>query len=261
MRIYGLTLEGSDDVADGTGIDVPKLGRLSARGLGKATIAVVMFSGIDPIIYKPIFRELRQLGHKTMARVVDSFAMKDYSVRAYRNRYQDVVKKLDDLIDIYECGNELSGNWLGEHSVEKTREALKVCARTNKPRAITLFFDNSIPQYMGDWAKTYPLAAEYVFASDYVASYLDTMTPISTVISQLAKIYPTSLVGIGEYGMNIASGADVATDEQRAAMVTLFEGRKLVDPRDIGGGFYWSAYKDLLCDDSKLLPVFKRLWG
>jgi hypothetical protein len=46
-----------------------------------------------------------------MGEIVDSFYMKRYTVPECLNRTKDYVDTLGDVVDIWEVGNEINGDW------------------------------------------------------------------------------------------------------------------------------------------------------
>lgn len=61
-----------------------------------------------------------------MGEIVDSFFMKCYTVPEYRDRTKDYVDALGDVVDIWEVGNEINGDWtFGSTSKCKPRVGVK----------------------------------------------------------------------------------------------------------------------------------------
>lgn len=61
-----------------------------------------------------------------MGELLDSFYVADYSVAQYRARACEYRATLGHLVDLWEIGNEVNGEWLGEAVIDKLAAATEV---------------------------------------------------------------------------------------------------------------------------------------
>jgi hypothetical protein len=268
MRWYTVNLQGIDETEDGTGIDPTKLADFlqgPAKKWGRTLmVGVCVYKDIDPLVYRPIYQQIRFYGHRTFARICDSATMKEYSVREYERLYQKHLEVNGRDIDVVECANEVSGSrpetrkdkhgkvveipnqWPGPDAAEKMNRALKVCLNANKPRVVTLFWNNDDPGYVWEWCKAHPFSAEVVLMSDYRLQAPAPWSGLTGIKQQMRARFPKALIGFGEYGCEGGDGVDRATADTRLSMLHEFETCAPIDANDIQGGFFWDGYKWLV---------------
>jgi hypothetical protein len=63
---------------------------------------------------------------RVMGELLDSLFMPSYSVEQYRARACEYRAELGHLVDVWEVGNEINGEWLGSSATEKMMTAIEV---------------------------------------------------------------------------------------------------------------------------------------
>jgi hypothetical protein len=77
-----------------------------------------------------------------MGEIVDSFYMKCYTVPEYLNRTKDYVDTLGDVVDIWEVGNEINGDWtFGSTRKCKPRASVKSTPATDVASKMVAAYD------------------------------------------------------------------------------------------------------------------------
>jgi hypothetical protein len=129
--VFGVTLTdpwsatGSSRVAD----------ELRALEGSRPPLARVVFdSGVDRVrpaydIDSSAYAEpLRAIGAsaRVMGELLDSFFMPQYSIAEFRARACEYRAELGHLVDVWEIGNEVNGEWLGADVAEKLAAAIDV---------------------------------------------------------------------------------------------------------------------------------------
>lgn len=194
-----------------------------------------------------------------MGEILDSYYMKEYTQATFSSRVDEYLNTLGPKVDIWEVGNEINGEWLGDkaQTVAKMYAAYsKVKARKYKA-ALTLYYNPNC------WAKkanemfTWSAAniptdmkqnLDYVFISYYeddCNGYRPTLAQWEQVFSQLGQMFPNSKIGFGEIG---------TTDPaKKANMVKRYYRMNISHPRFVGGYFWWYYRQDAT-------PRTKALW-
>lgn len=271
-RIYGLTFEGTDDyVENGTGLDIEKL-RHFLEGTAHnwklpLTIRLVGFHKVPASAYLDAAKLIKRAGHRVMFEACDSEDMRHYTPESYRSLQQKAVETLGSVVDIFEVANEVSGSrgdkkWPGPDAAKKMKAGLSVGLQNNKKRAVTLYMNNDDPRYHIEWCLKNQFTAEYVFISDYPQSTPDARPlGFGSIMNGLAGMFPKAAIGIGEYGGENADGDDELSPEQRVEMLVHFETRPRYFPNDVGGGFWWDAYKWLVSAPSPdITEALRKCW-
>jgi hypothetical protein len=239
------------------------------RLLNRPTIRVV-FDAVGPSCYRSGVRALDQYGY-TMGELVDSSAMKRYTLGQIRERARAYVSALGRDVDLWEIGNEVNGEWLSavacpsSHEcaaqandvVSKVSAMYDTVAAAGMPTALTLTYQppkTVTPGYeMIPWERTYIPAAmhrglRYVLISYYEtdnAGIRPSPAQWSTIFWQLAADFPNAQVGFGEIGL-----AKPITRSRLARARGIFSYyQSLVPngvPRFTRAGFWWNAAEDLV---------------
>ncbi len=121
----------------------------------------------------------------------------------------NMLSHLVTKIDIWEIGNEVNGEWLGDSVSEKIESAFNIVNSLGKISALTLYYNkdcfdkpenemflwtlNNIPQNMRD-------SLNYVFVSYYDDDCNGLQPDWQTVFDSLHSVFPNSKLGIGECG-------------------------------------------------------------
>jgi hypothetical protein len=134
LRVFGVTV---DDpwVADSPGCALNgRLDGLVAAGGRKPTARVVFDEGIDQVFSSGGLDASEYVGlvqniapHATvMGELLDSLFVGDYTLDQYRARACEYRATLGHLVDVWEIGNEVNGEWLGSDVVDKLAAAAGV---------------------------------------------------------------------------------------------------------------------------------------
>src|SRR6267378_5828765 len=130
--IYGVTL---DDVSN-SAAQVNSLSRLARA----PTARIVFDKGVSPSYYLKPVQQLRGVAY-IMGELADSSYMKKYTVSQITTLAQNYTKTLGNLVDIWEIGNEVNGNWLGSNTLEKIEAMYDVVSAQGGATALTFFYE------------------------------------------------------------------------------------------------------------------------
>ena len=180
---------------------------------------------------------------------VDSSAMSQLTTAAIGARIGEYISALGPYVRIWEIGNEVNGNWLGQDVITKVETMYDAAKAAGKLTALTLYYENpSTPGYeMISWVdQNIPPGHRMRSGLDYVlVSYYEdqnaghqlTQSELDTMFSALAARFSSASLGFGECGWGGQIPSDNAT---RAALIRRFYGYRVPSiPRYIGGSFYW----------------------
>ncbi|HHH27762.1 MAG TPA: hypothetical protein ENK57_05370 [Polyangiaceae bacterium] len=135
MPLFGVTVT-DPWVADGA--DAGELGGaldgLSGQDGRPPVVRVVFDEGVDQVfdLYgidaSAYVAPVENIGEhaSVMGELLDSFYMRRYSVEQYRARACEYRSRLGHLVDIWEIGNEVNGEWLGDGVIDKLVAATQV---------------------------------------------------------------------------------------------------------------------------------------
>jgi hypothetical protein len=239
------------------------------RRLSRPTVRVV-FDRVAPRCYAGAVRQLDRYGY-TMGELIDSSAMKRYSIAQVRSRVAAYLRALGGSVDLWEIGNEVNGEWLSAvrcpgdeecaaqaHDVIAKVTAMYAAVHAAGYRtALTLYYQPPKTATRGyemlTWERAYVPAALHA-GLDYVfVSYYETdnggIRPVPSqwqhLFSQLSADFPQAKVGFGEIGMDkpIVS----ATLAQASGIFDYYQTLALAGvPSYTRAGFWWNAAEDLV---------------
>jgi hypothetical protein len=245
--LYGVTLNDVSDVPSIVG---------SLKGLARRPTARIVFqAGESASRYVDPVREIHSVSD-VMGEIVDSSAVLSTPVDAYLVRTQEYVAALGDTVDIWEIGNEVNGEWLGDATsvVAKIAGAYDLAAGAGKRTALTLYYNDGCyekaPNEMFTWATTnvperMRQGLSYVLISYYEDDCEDLQPEWSSVFPRLAELFPNSKVGFGEAGAKQA--------DRKAEYMQRYYGLRVAHPAYIGGVFWWYFREDCV-------PASRPLW-
>ncbi|MDB5869473.1 MAG: putative transrane protein [Polaromonas sp.] len=246
--LYGVTV---DDVS---GLDsiTQSLSRLAK----KPTTRIVFDEFVDPGYYRNPAVQINKVSY-VMGEVLDSFYMPQYSVPAYVDRTRQYLAALSDVVDIWEIGNEINGEWLGNNAdvVAKMTGAYDLVKSQAKTTALTLYYNQGCwersSNEMFRWTDTnvpYRMkqGLDYVFISYYEDDCNGLKPDWQAVFQKLSVMFPNSKIGFGEVG--------TAKKTNKAAYLTRYYTMKITAPRYVGGHFWWYYRQDMV-------PYTKALWS
>ena len=140
-----------------------------------------------------------------MGELVDSSAANSYTVASYRQKAVDFVNAFGSQIDLWEVGNEVNGEWVGQTSQDggEDRRRLSRWSPAGGRTALTLYYDpncwEKTANEMFTWAQANIPAAmkagsDYVFISYYPEdcnNYWPSQSGWQSVFDQLHQMFPT----------------------------------------------------------------------
>jgi len=262
LPLHGLTLESVSPLG-------PTVRAIAAHRV-QPVVRIVFQHDLGPAAYAPAVDRLRPHAY-LMGEILDSTAVRRTSIAHYRARTQAFVRRFGDRMDIWEIGNELNGEWLGQPSRinAKVVAAYQVVeheyADLALRSAITLNYWPSHNCYAHPWEATLPFArhmprevrqgVNFVFLSFYETACNPVAHPsvgqFARTFRSLERIFPNARVGLGEVGAQGRSDGLAAdptlVDKQRIAeryygMYPQLRAR--LGPRFVGGYFWWYYAQD-----------------
>ena len=246
-RVWGVTL---DDVAQLADV-VESLSRLSHR----PTARIVFDEFVPASDYVDAATQIHVVAD-VMGEILDSEYVDQYSVADYRARAVEYLGALGDVVDIWEVGNEINGEWLGTTAdvVAKMTAAYEEVTARGKRTALTLYYNQDCwaqaDHEVFTWAEANVPASmkqglDYVFFSYYEDDCNDLQPDWPTQFAHLATMFPNSRIGFGECGTTSTAA--------KTAFVTRYYTTTIAEPRYVGGYFWWYYSEDMV-------PYTKPLW-
>ncbi|MEY4630191.1 MAG: hypothetical protein RIQ81_311 [Pseudomonadota bacterium] len=256
--LYGITTDDGYDVADL--ID-------STSSLPRKVVTRIVFDPwIDASEYLPGTTAIYRAGY-VMGELLDSFSMKEYSRTQYVRRAHEYLHRLGNVVDIWEVGSEVNGEWLGPTSsvAGKIAGAFDVFKQAGKVTALTLYYNAgcSAPCHeMFAWANTnlpprMKTGLDYVWVSYYEDDCLGLLPDWQAVFTRLRSMFPNSKLGIGEMGTTDPT----AKQEMLARYYNLSRPGTITVPGFVGGYFYWFYRQDMVPKTNPLWAFFYDLLG
>lgn len=246
--MYGVTVDNIQNIS----LVVESLKNLSK----KATARVVFDEGMGPDYYASAVSQIHAVSD-VMGEIADSSTMKSYTLDTYTKRTQDYIAALGSNVDIWEIGNEINGEWLGNTPdvVAMMSSAYNVVKAAGKKTELTLYYNAGCyakaSNEMFTWVNANVPAAmkqslDYVLISYYEDDCNGMQPDWPTVFQQLATIFPNSKIGFGECGTVNAS--------LKASYLNRYYSMKINQPNYVGGYFWWYFYQDMV-------PYTTSLWN
>ena len=257
--IYGVTIDAIDPL--------PEIVDALASLHRKPTTRVVFDEFVPAVEYVDAVTEISAVSF-VMGELLDSFYVAQYSPAEYADRTDEYLDAMADVVDIWEIGNEINGEWLcapGADSctagqtaevVEKISSAYQAVKARGGRTALTLYYNEdcwSAPDNeMFTWAEANVPAElkaglDYVLVSYYEDDCNDLQPDWAAVFAQLAVMFPSASLGIGECGTT-NDGAKQEFVQRYYGM-----GARLSQERFVGGYFWWYFRQDMV-------PKSQPLW-
>ena len=192
-----------------------------------------------------------------MGEILDSYYVNQYSVSAYSQRVKEYLDAHNDKVDIWEIGNEVNGEWLGnpDHVIKKIEDAYRQVKARNAKAALTLYYNKDCWSYpreeMFEWAKTrlpnhIREGIDYLLVSYYEEDCNHLKPDWQNVFNRLGTLFPRAKLGFGEVGSS--------NNGLKAEYLKKYYTMKINHPRYIGGHFWWYYVQDMV-------PKSKPLWS
>jgi hypothetical protein len=243
------------------GVTIDDTSKLSAtvtalKSLSKTPTTRIVFDEFVPAAdYRDATVSIRNVSY-VMGELLDSFYVKQYSVQQYLDRTKEYLGTLGDVVDLWEVGNEINGEWLGTNAdvVAKMTGAYDLVKGQGKATALTLYYNKDCwsraSNEMFTWANNNIPARmkqglDYVLISYYEDDCNGLQPDWPTVFHQLHQMFPNSKIGFGETGTTNTS--------KKAEYVTRYYTKNITEPGYVGGYFWWYFHQDMV-------PMTNPLW-
>jgi hypothetical protein len=234
--IYGVTI---DDISGLSDI-VTALDDLTYTPVTR----IVFDEDQAPSVYNTAVNDIGSVSY-IMGEVLDSSAVSSYHVSSYSARVSSYLAYYGDRIDIWECANEINGEWLGSESdsAAKMVDAYDQVKALGYRAAITFYYNEDCTTFSWEEMFTWINAnvpsrilqgLDYCLISWWEEDCNDlekTASEWGSVFSQLATLFPNAKVGFSEVGTYVAG--------DRAAFMEKFYELSINLNAYIGGYFWW----------------------
>ncbi|ADJ29582.1 hypothetical protein [Nitrosococcus watsonii] len=234
----------------------------SLRSLPRMPTTRIVFDEFVPAKnYKKAVNEISRASY-VMGEILDSSAMSQYSWQEYRDRVIEYLEVLGPKVHIWEIGNEVNGEWLGDpsHVVKKVQTAYDLVKSYKGKTALTLYYNENCWMYpweeMFQWAESkipsyMKQGLDYVLVSYYESDCNNLKPDWKNVFDRLGQVFPNSKLGFGEVGTAIKS--------QKADYLRRYYTLPINHPRYIGGHFWWYFKQDMVPKKKPLWSVLKEV--
>ena len=264
--LYGVTL---DDVSKASS-EANSLAHMAHR----PTVRIVFDPENNaPYYIKPI-QQFRGAAY-IMGLLADSYYMSQYTISSIKTWTQNYTATLGSLVDIWEIGNEVNGDWLGSDTMAKIEAMYDVVIGQGGVTALTFFYEgepsdphNCISTKNGgndmfSWitqqfqlnlpasqrsveTEKIRLNVNYVLVSWYPDQCPGENPNWPWVYTKLAEIFPNSKVGFGELGTanpQYGSSYEISEINQYYPMAKTVAG---LPASYIGGYFWWYFAEEMV---------------
>jgi len=236
------------------GVTIDSISRLpsivgSLRALSqKPTTRIVFDEHVPAWQYRKAVNRIHKVSY-VMGELLDSFYVKEYSVNGYLKRTEEYMDTLGSKVDIWEIGNEINGNWLGDTPsvVAKMTGAYDLVSERGGKTALT-FHHYLSSRDMLNWAKKHvpermKHGLDYVFVSFYHDRKVK--PDWENIFKRLAVMFPNAKLGFGEVGTEFQA--------RKKSHLERYYKMKISQPNYVGGYFWWYGKQDMV-------PRSKPLW-
>jgi hypothetical protein len=276
-QVVGITL---DDVSDS--VRSAEIAAIQALGVPLRT-RVVFDGGMGASYYLKPVTELKRVT-SIMGQIADSTDMKNYTPATYQARAESYLQGLNGLVDVWEIGNEVNGNWLGTGTFDKLKAAYSAVKVRNQKAALTFFymgepadagncidapgndqfswiqskFQLGLPAASRDPAtESMRLGLDEVLVSWYPDGCSDLKPDWTRVFTKLAGIFPNSKVGFGEIG---TQNPQYGSPYEKALIQEFYPLRSRIPlPASYTGGYYWWYFAEEMVPHQNS-PLFQTLF-
>ena len=194
-----------------------------------------------------------------MGEILDSAYVADYTVQQYLDRTTEYLDEFEGLVDIWEIGNEVNGDWLGsaEDVKAKIEGAYGLIHDRGQTTALNLYYNlpgvgadseyemfNWIEAYVTDEMKN---GLDYVFFSYYEDDnngVIYSQDEWQAVFDSLRALFPNSKLGFGEIGTENA--------DSKAEIMNRYYSLDIQGEYFVGGYFWWYYKQDCVPKTTEL---------
>ncbi|MFN3402474.1 MAG: T9SS type A sorting domain-containing protein [Cytophagaceae bacterium] len=237
-RVWGVTI---DDISGLSAITTS----LSSH-CKKMTTRIVFDEWMPATYYSTAVNQISNVSF-IMGELLDSYYVKDYTVNQYLDRTTEYLNAFQNKVDIWEIGNEINGEWLGNNAdvVAKMKGSYDLVKSRGKKAAITLYYNhdcwarssnemftwskNNIPQYMKD-------GLDYVWVSYYEDDCNNYQPDWQQVFDKVHAMFPNAKIGLGECGTTVTS--------KKQSYINRYYSMNITTPNYVGGYFWWYYKQD-----------------
>jgi hypothetical protein len=223
----------------------------------KPTTRIVFDEYVPATNYTQAVNQISNVSY-VMGELLDSFYVKRYSVDEYKNRVTEYLNALGNKVDLWEIGNEVNGEWLGDTPtvVTKIYNAYQQVKARGFKTELTLYYNQGCweksQNEMFTWAQNNIPAdmkqgLDYVLVSFYEDDCNGLQPNWQAVFDRLGTLFPNSKIGMGEVGTQTAAA--------KAGYIQKYYGMKINHPRYVGGHFWWYFHQDMVPANAPLLDV------
>lgn len=221
------------------------------------TTRIVFDEWVPASNYRNATVKIRNVSY-VMGEILDSYYVRQYSVAQYLARTREYLSTLGDVVDIWEVGNEINGEWLGKNDdvVAKMTGAYDIVKAAGKITELTLYYNKDCwsrsSNEMFTWAQNNIPARmkqglDYVLVSYYEDDCNGLQPDWPTVFKRLQAMFPNSKIGLGEVGTK-----DPA---KKATYINRYYPMTINQPNYVGGYFWWYFKQDMVPNSKALLDT------
>jgi hypothetical protein len=215
----------------------------------------------DPANYVNAFRALSDVAD-IMIEFVDSQSMRHFTPASFESHVRNCLAVLGAFCKIGEAGNEVNGNWLGDHTAEKVQRGLAACSDYGLITAVTYYLSADDVDQMFSWIDNNRMSSAYALISYYPNTTPGgSIDPVSVFTRFAQKFSRETKIGWGEYGTENANGKNPHSMAEREVLIRNVEKDwwNLISPainNYVGLGGYWDWGTDTALDH-----LFQEVWA
>ena len=222
----------------------------------KPTTRIVFDEGVAASYYVNAAAQIHAVSF-VMGEILDSFYVKSISTAGYAARTTEYMNALGNNVDIWEVGNEINGEWLGDTPtvVAKMNASYNLVKAAGKKAALTLYYNEECwanpSNEMFLWAQNNVSSAmkqnlDYVWISYYEDDCNGLQPNWPAVFQKLSAMFPNSKIGFGEVG--------TINSNLKAEYINRYYNMNITAKNYVGGHFWWYFMQDMV-------PYTKPLWN
>lgn len=207
----------------------------------------------DPASYTDAVTQLSEHA-VVLAQVVDSSDFTSITNDQYLDRFRTYVAIFGNRIPLWEIGNEVNGEWLGDPAavVKAISGADQIVRAKGLTSVLTLYYNpqcaDDATHEMFNWAEqqltpSFRNSLPYVLLSYYPSqcnNYWPDAATWQRTFSKVSTLFAQAKLGIGEVGISDDSGSVAA----KADLANRCYGMRVPNDRYIGGCFWWYFAED-----------------
>lgn len=246
-RVWGVTIDAISNLSS----VVTSLSRLCK----KPTTRIVFDEFIPASDYQNAVNQISNVSF-IMGELLDSYYVNQYTLSQYASRTNEYINLLGNKVDIWEIGNEVNGEWLGNINdvISKIDTAYKIVKSKGKKTALTLYYNkvcyelpqNEMFRWVNDNMKSNMRnGLDYVWISYYEDDCEAFQPDWQMVFDSLHVLFPNSKIGIGECG--------TLKTVRKASYINKYYKMNITTPKFAGGYFWWYYKQDCV-------PYTDTLW-